>query len=181
MGLEEVQKEILAKAKTDAGRVLAEAFAEADRLRKESQQQFKDYTKQREAEKQKSLEMLERMHRAQLQTEMKMHLMDARRKWIENTFGEVRKKLKNLPDKQRKEHLQKLLKRAANEIDVGTVYCAPTDKKAITGYTVKENEMLGGLIAETSDRTVRVDYSYETMLAQLQENKLAELNKILFG
>ena len=180
MGIEEVKTEILAKARKDSERLLAEAEEEAAKIRKQFQQQLQDYRKQREAEKQKSLDMIKRMNEAQLQTELKMRSMDERKKWIENSFHEARKKIMALPEKQRKEHILKLLARAAKEIDIGTVYCASKDRKAVSGYAAKEVDILGGIIAETKDQNVRVDYSYDTLLEQVRENKLSELSKALF-
>ena len=41
--------------------------------------------------------------------------------------------------------------------------------------------MTGGLIAENKDGTVRVDYSFDTMLQTIKENELQSINKVLFG
>ncbi|MDO8642731.1 MAG: hypothetical protein Q7R76_04045, partial [Candidatus Woesearchaeota archaeon] len=46
---------------------------------------------------------------------------------------------------------------------------------------IKEKSIEGGLIAETADGTVSVNYTYEHFLAEIQEKNLQELNTILFG
>ena len=41
--------------------------------------------------------------------------------------------------------------------------------------------MLGGLIAENKEKTIRVDYRFETMLESIKEKELQGINKLLFG
>ena len=42
-------------------------------------------------------------------------------------------------------------------------------------------DIVGGIIAENQDETVRVDYSFDSMLQNMEENELQSINKILFG
>ena len=46
---------------------------------------------------------------------------------------------------------------------------------------VKTDEMLGGLVAESADGKLQVDYSYDAIIEQLKSRVLIDVAKILFG
>ena len=48
-------------------------------------------------------------------------------------------------------------------------------------FNAKAVDIIGGLIAENKDGTVRVDYGFDTMLQNIKENELQSINKVLFG
>jgi len=60
------------------------------------------------------------------------------------------------------------------------VYCNEKDKESVKNYKVKEANILGGVIAESKDGMLRVDYSYDLLLKQLKDELLPQLNKMLF-
>ena len=41
--------------------------------------------------------------------------------------------------------------------------------------------MIGGIIAENGEKTIRVNYSFETLLESVKEAELQNISKILFG
>ena len=49
------------------------------------------------------------------------------------------------------------------------------------GLNVQAIDIAGGLVAENKEKTVRVDYSFETLLDGIKENELQNISKILFG
>ncbi|MEK6876839.1 MAG: V-type ATP synthase subunit E family protein, partial [Nanoarchaeota archaeon] len=61
------------------------------------------------------------------------------------------------------------------------VYCNKNDAKLVKGFKAESSDITGGLIAENADGTVRVDYSFDTMLQNVKENELQKISKILFG
>ena len=75
----------------------------------------------------------------------------------------------------------KLLEKAKNDIEVEKIYCNKKDLKLLKEFNAEAMDMTGGLIAENKDGTVRVDYSFDTMLQTIKENELQSINKVLFG
>ena len=64
-----------------------------------------------------------------------------------------------------------------------TVYANQDDRHAVEAKgTVhyKKGDMSGGLIAETEEGDVRVDYTYEEILQDIKEKSLQHLGGILF-
>jgi predicted Zn-dependent peptidase len=106
---------------------------------------------------------------------------EAKKQVIENAFNEVRKKLESLDDKKRETYIKKLLEKAKNDIEMAYVYCNKKDTKFLKGLNLEAINIIGGLIAENKEKTIRVDYSFETILQSIKENELQNINKILFS
>ena len=61
------------------------------------------------------------------------------------------------------------------------IYCSKKDVKFLKGLDAKPVEIAGGLIAENREKTIRVDYSFETLLQGIKESEMQHINKLLFG
>ena len=70
---------------------------------------------------------------------------------------------------------------AKNDIEVAKIYCNKKDLKVLKDFKAEAADITGGLIAENKEGTVRVDYSFDTMLQNIKENELQSINKVLFG
>ena len=66
------------------------------------------------------------------------------------------------------------------DIEIAHIYCSSRDAKFIKEFDVQSADIIGGLIAENNERTVRVDYSFETLLQSIKENELQSIRKLLF-
>ena len=99
----------------------------------------------------------------------------------EAAFAEARKKRENLADKKPEAYIKKLLEKAKNDIEVAHVYCSKKDAKSLKELKAEAADMIGGLIAENKEKTIRVDYSFETILQGIKENELQNMSKLLFG
>lgn len=83
-------------------------------------------------------------------------------------------------DKRRKEIIEKLITKGKNEIDITTVYCNKKDKKHIQNFNCKEIDIMGGVILENEDKSIRIDSSFETLLKNIKDNSLQEIARKLF-
>ena len=84
---------------------------------------------------------------------------------------------------------QSLLKKAEKEIDVYAVYVNKSDFDVVKSIaksilknkeSIKEEEILGGIIAENKDGTIRVDYSFDSLLEEFRQKSLADISEKLF-
>ena len=141
--------------------------------------------KEKEAVFKKQLEsevgLINKREAASARLESKKLYLSFRKEFIDESFSLVHEKLSKLPDSARAAHIKKLLEKAGSEIDVSVVQCNKKDCKFVSNFKVIEADILGGIIAESADGTLRVDYSYETLLAQLKDSLLPELNETLFS
>ena len=181
MGLEAIKEEILSNAKEQANSSIAEARKEANRIMKEAERKIEEMKEKSDIEIKKMLDAIKRQELASAELENKKMLLEAKKQIIEGVFIEAKKRLENLDDKKRESHLKKLLERAKNDIEIEYVYCNKRDTKFLKGFNVETANIIGGLIAENKERTIRVDYSFETLLQSIKENELQNINKLLFG
>ena len=180
MGLEAVKEEILNSAKEQANSLIAEARKEANRIARETEKKTEELQGKSDAETKKAFDTIKRQELASAELDNKKMLLGAKKQIIEAAFAEARKKLENLDDKKIEAIIKKLLEKAKNEIEIAKVYCNKRDAKLVKGMSSQAIDIIGGLIVENKDGTVRIDYSFDTMLDSIKENELQNISKVLF-
>jgi len=113
--------------------------------------------------------------------ESKKLLLEAKKKVVEGVFSDAIRKLETLDDKKREAYTDRLLEKAKKDIEIAHVYCNKKDSKLLKGFKLEPISIAGGLIAENKEKTIRVDYSFETILQGIKENEMQNINKVLFG
>ncbi len=181
MGLEAVKEEILNSAKEQSNSLLAEARKEANKIMREAENKIEEMKEKNDLETKKILDMIKRQELASAELENKKMILEAKKQVIENVFSEAKKKLESLDDKKREAYVKKLLEKAKSDIEVAHVYCNKRDIKFLKDFNAETAEIIGGLIAENKEKTIRVDYSFETLLQSIKENELQDINKMLFA
>ena len=181
MGLEAVKEEIIRTAKESSSALIAEARREASRITREADKKIGEMKEKAEEEVKKSADLIKKQLLAAGELESKKILLDAKRQLIERVFEESKSKLESLDERKREAFIKKLLEKANNEIDVSHVYCSKKDAKFMKGIEIEHTGLIGGLIAENKENTIRVDYSFETLLESVKEKELQQISKILFG
>jgi len=181
MGLEKVKEKVLEEARQKAKSRIDSANAEARDIiksfSKQAAERESSFKKQLESE----IDFIKKRESASVKLESKKFSLAFRKDFIDEIFSLVQEKLSKLPDSARSEHIKKLLEKAGSEIDIAVVHCNKKDSKFVSDFKVVEADMLGGIIAESEGGTLRVDYSYETLLEQLKNSLLPELGEMLFG
>ena len=180
MGLEAVKEEIIRNAKESSSALIAEARREANRITKDAEKKIEEMRAKSEEETKKSIEIIKKQQLAAADLESKKMMLDAKKQAIEKVFEETKAKLASLDDKKREAIIKRLLEKVSKEIEVNHVYCGKKDQKFIKGIAA-EPEIIGGIIAENKVKTIRVDYSFDTMLDSIKEKELQHISKILFG
>ncbi len=181
MGLEAVKEEIIRNAKQQESALIAEARKEANKIAKETEAKIEELKVKSDAETKKSAETAKRQALVAAEMECKKMILEAKKHVIENVFAEVKKKLEAIDDNKREAYVKKLLQNAGKELEIAYVYCSKKDVKFVKGFTVNSADISGGIIAENKGKTIRLDYSFETMLESIKDTELQEVNKLLFG
>ncbi len=183
MGLDEVRKQIIEEAEQQTRLLLQDAHTESARIMSEAERGIKQYEKELRANAEKLIVTAERKELAAAEFEGKRMLLDKKKEMINKVIEEAKKELKHLHAEQRKAAVTKLLNMAKQEIEVKKVYINERDISYIKekGIVTKEREMLGGLIAETSDGKISVDFSFETLLDEIKQTHLQQLSGVLFN
>lgn len=184
MGLEKVKQDILEKAQREADEILAAAAAEARAIMKSAEKQAQEYGKSLAEEGDRTAELMKRREVASAELEMQKQMLTAKNELIESAFGQVREKLRLRGEKAREADVKSLLNAASQEMDVAVVRCCSRDARFVEGSglkVAKDDALLGGIIAESPDGKLRVDYSYDTLLGQVKAKVLSDVAKKLFG
>ena len=181
MGLESVKEEIIRNAKEQSNSLLAEARKEANKIMKEAEAKVEGLKAKSEADAKKIIDTIKKQELASSELESRKLVLDAKKQAIENVIADARKKLEALDEKKREAYIKKLLDKCSKEIDFAFVYCSKKDAKFVKGCEIINPDLFGGLIAENRERTIRVDYSFETLLESIKESELQNISKILFG
>jgi V/A-type H+-transporting ATPase subunit E len=107
-------------------------------------------------------------------------LFQAKREALDAAYKEAYVKIRKMPKREREQLIRKLLERAREEIDVHTVHANDSDRAWVIAAEIKPLEE-GGVICETKDGRVRVDYTFPTLFGEVKEKTIKEASKILFG
>lgn len=180
MGLDEVKQEIIARATQESQATKKKAEEEANSIIQKSKSGAKDIDKAFDEQTKNLLIQIERRELASARSSAKKKILDKKKSLLDNVLEKVSEKLATLSDKKREQYIQGLLEKAKNEIKVKYVYANKKDKKHIKSFTYQEADIIGGIIVENADRTLRVDYSFEQILEEVKENKLQEFANSLF-
>jgi len=185
MALNDVKDKILEEAQERAKQLHQEAEEEVQKLHDSVDHELQDYEKKLRVNAQRMVESSEKREIAAAEFEGKRLLLDKRKELISAVIRAAEKKLVDMSDAQRSQLLGKLLKNAQKEISVKRVFVNENDvqllQKHATGLDVMKRDMDGGLITENSDGTIRVDYSFDTMLTDIRQRYIREISEVLFG
>ena len=181
MGLEAVKEEILISAKEQSNSLIAEARKEANRVMKETEKKIEEMKEKSDAQTKKIIDIVKRQELASAELENKKILLEAKKQIIESVLAEAKKRIESMDDKKREAYMKKLLEKIKNDIEPEYFYCNKKDARFFKGFNVEPVGVIGGLIAENREKTIRVDYSFDTLLEAIDENELQRINQILFG
>ncbi|MCK5474428.1 MAG: hypothetical protein KAI53_03415 [Candidatus Aenigmarchaeota archaeon] len=184
MSLKNVSKEILASAEKNALSIEDEGRAEAKAILQEAKRKADEILLKSKKETEDVIGALERKETASAKIISKKPLLDAKKDIIEETYETVEKRIASLDDKTRKPLVESLLKQSLGELsDAAIVYAAKKDAlfvKKATKIKVIEQDMLGGVIVENTDNTIRINNSFETLLEIVKKETLKDTAEILF-
>ncbi len=174
-GGEQVQQ-IIDRAKAEAEEIIAEAKAEAEEILRKAKEEA-----EKEAERYRKQEI------ASVNLEMKRLLLNKRKEVLEEVFKLVEDRIRKMDTDEKRKLLEKLIDSC--ELEEAVVYSNKDDENIVReiisskkGYRYGGNiDCLGGVILESTDGEVRINLTFDDLLAQIYENKMSEVSKILFG
>ncbi|TAL57438.1 MAG: hypothetical protein EPN86_02075 [Nanoarchaeota archaeon] len=176
MGLEELKLKIEKETEGDALRIEDEGRAEAKRILDAAKAEVQKIKSAFQEETKDILAKIEQKAVTDAQFEAKRAVMLKKKEMLEEVLQQAKDALRS----KHKSKLKTLLDKAKSNIDVGAIYVNPSDKKQFSGVTVKEAPIFGGLIAETPDGNVRVDYSFDSFLDQVWQENISQIVGKLF-
>nr|WP_303714409.1 V-type ATP synthase subunit E family protein [Methanoculleus marisnigri] len=192
MGLEAVVNEIREKGRREAEAVRAETRAEVEEILKDAQARAAGFKMAAEEEADRAAIHITNQEASAANLVVKRQVLNAQKMLLDQVYSASLAAVGDLPAGFHEKALTDLLKRAAKEIKKGVVHANERDipvvekilsrLKTLSGYTVGDPvDIPGGIIVESNDGELQIDYSYGTFLDEIWESALKDASDILFA
>lgn len=178
MGLDELKEELKGKAQAERHKILATAKDEAAKIVEKAKLKAKEHERAEIAVVRNIIDSIERKEITTTELEIKKQMLRIKKESIDAVFADALKTLAK--DKKSSKYLNKLLSKAKKSMDVATVYGNSKDKSEFSEVEFKSADITGGLIAESKDGSIIIDYSYDTVMEDLKGQVLTNVARILF-
>jgi V/A-type H+-transporting ATPase subunit E len=192
MGLEAVIDDIRQKGRSEADKITSETRQEVASILTAAQKRVEEIkmAADEEVEKQSAHMMEQDVSAAQLI--VKRGHLNTQKLLLDQVYASALAELAALPESFHLEAIKKLLAEVHKEIESGTIYCSARDRNAVKeilekgsaykGYKLGNAvDIEGGIIVESTDSELQIDYSYRTFLDKVWESGLKDASDILFG
>ncbi|MDD9953218.1 MAG: V-type ATP synthase subunit E [Candidatus Woesearchaeota archaeon] len=181
MNTHDLVDKIIKDAERQAHEIQEKTNAKVSSIEEETQQQLQkrraELYEQVAQEEQQSIDRAT----AQQTRDANLALLQCKHALVDDVFAESEKKLGKLPKTARTTLLNKLWKKVTARMKVTGVCVAQCDKSFFAKKKLKTATAsgLGGFIA-TNGNGVYLDYRFETLLAQVKEERREVIAKVLF-
>lgn len=171
---EEKKREIIRQGEHERDQALQQAKADAEASREKADRQF-----------QTSVSQMEQQELSSAELESKRLLLAAQRRVMEDLKHQALQELAHLPAERRKPLYDRLVAKAQKELGACYVYSTKEDRALLKLPKGMEDggsiECTGGLVFESKDRSVRLDYRFESLMEEVWNRKMQEIYGKLFG
>lgn len=178
-------EDILRKGEERRREILAQGERERQEQESLADKQVDDNRRKAEARSKGLVAQMEQQELSSAELESKKMLLAAQRHVMEDLKAHTLSDLAALPDPRRKALYAKLASKARKELGDCYVYSNDRDQKLAqfpSGVTYAGTvDCTGGLVFESKDRTVRLDYRFESVLEEVWNKKMQEIYTRLFG
>jgi len=185
MALDTVVRDILEKAKSEADRITAEAEKERAAILKECEESI---AKRKRAQEKQFEELIRRLARQEISSaelEAKKIVLNAKKELLERAFNEALREIYGMDRENRARIYNKIIERAMTIVSKPRIICPKGDaaliEKGTANVPIIETDMEPGLIVESEDGLMRLDFRFRTMLEEIWEKEMKRISAILFG
>jgi V/A-type H+-transporting ATPase subunit E len=183
MALEQVLEEIQRHAQEERSRLEAEAQQARGKLAAEAQAAVEERRRRALERASREIVMIQTQEAASTEIELKREELQMERELLDRVQAIAQDKLKVLPRERNEAVLKALL--AHYEREGVQVHAAPKDelfvKMASKLRFAGPLQGAGGLVITNADGTVRMDLTYETVMADLSDKRLKDVHVKMFG
>lgn len=181
MGLDDVAGDIRAAGKARAEAILKEAREEKEKLLSEAAEKARGLKEDRAREAQKAVAQLRVQELSAADLEVKRNRLSMERALLEAAAQKARERLAGLPASEDEALLSALLKKCPPGYRVHSAKRNEAFIRSRPSVPYAGNiRCLGGVMFESPDGTVRMDFTYDTMLKEVVERTLKDIHDLLF-
>lgn len=191
MGLDAVVAEIKEKGRAEAEAINKDTDAKKVEILNAAQQKAETVKATAREEAGKSTSHIISQEEAAGHLVVKRQILNAQKELMDEVYRQALDTIATMPDSFHKGAISSLLRQAMAEIPKGSVSCCARDEKVLKDV-LKESEFSaytfgkvigidGGVIVESTDGQLQVDFSYRTFMSQVWESGLKDASDILFA
>jgi V/A-type H+-transporting ATPase subunit E len=187
MGIENVAREVKKSAKSEAKKIVKDAEKEAKRILEEAKKLAEKKVSEAKIRAEKEAARYERREVASTHLSQKKELLKAEEEAVKQVVEESRRLISAMDKRMRTKLTKRCVQAAMRELpEAALYYCNAQDKqtigKAFPGLRYAGSiKVMGGVVLESKDGSVRVDYTFDRILKELEEEKVDEIRSRLFG
>jgi V/A-type H+-transporting ATPase subunit E len=185
MALDNVVGQILDSANKEADKLIQEAEKERTAILQQADETIAIKKKAYEKELDLSLARLKQQEISSAELEAKRMILNARKEVLDEAFRETLKDLNAMSESEKARVYAKIVSKSQSIIKNPKVYCPRGNASLLGGVTgiqsVMEKDMEAGLILESEDGKISLDYRFKTVLEGIWEKELKDVSNILFG
>jgi V/A-type H+-transporting ATPase subunit E len=192
MGLEVVIEDIREKGQKEADRIRRETQTEVGSILKAAQEKAERIKLAADQDVQKQTSHIMNQEASAANLVVKRQLLNTQKDLLNQVYSNALSRIAQLPEDFHRQAMKTLLTRAKSEIPEGIVHCSNRDSAILSqilasdtsfkGYTKGDPvDIEGGVIIESKDGELQIDYSYRTFLSGIWETGLKDASGILFS
>jgi V/A-type H+/Na+-transporting ATPase subunit E len=191
MGLDAVVAEIREKGQAQADTIRKEADAKKAEILNTAQQKAESIRTSVRDEVAKTSSQIIAQEEAAGHLVVKRQILNTQKELMDDVHRQALEKINAMPESFHKEAISSLLRKAGTEIPAGKVSCCARDETALkevlkdavfSAYSFGSVIGIdGGIIVESADGQLQVDFSYRTFMSQVWESGLKDASDILFA
>jgi len=189
MGLENVVEDILKSARDQVSAIGAERDEEVGAIIEEAKRTGERITGEKIASAEETVARIRKQEMSGANLEVRRMILNTRKEVLDETYTRSLERLRELDEKPL---LRSLLR--SHRGDATRVYSNRQDQPVVeelcnelledrltdVAYTGNV-DCIGGIVLENVDGTIRLDYTFNTIMDEVSERSMKEISSILFG
>lgn len=185
MSLNKIIEEILQKGEEKKKEIIRLGEKERDEQVLQADKKIEENRAKSEKKAEAAVLQMEQQELSSAELESKKTLLASQRKVMEQLRSESLDELAGLSAEKRRRIYAKLISSAKKELGDCFVYSNKSDKTLLQLPSGMTNggvmDCVGGLVFESKDRSVRLDYRFESVMDEVWNAKMREIYAKLFG
>jgi V/A-type H+-transporting ATPase subunit E len=185
MSLDKVVEDILRRGEERRQEIIREGERDRDGHVAQADAQIAEHREKATRRADAQILQMEQQELSSAELESKKALLSAQRQVMDELKAQILAEMAQYPAEKRSAMYAKLMGRAKKELGECYVYSNQADKALLkppsgisSGGVI---DCRGGLVFESKDRAIRLDYRFESMLEDVWNRKIQEIFAGLFG
>jgi V/A-type H+-transporting ATPase subunit E len=185
MALDKVVKDILDSARMEANKLAEEADKERSAILRAADEEMAKKRRLKERELQEAIRRLTRQEISSAELEAKRIALNAKKELLSKVFEETLHEIESMDAEEKAKIYCETYSSSKGLVQRPKVICPRGESKLLSSCAepgrVAESDMEPGLILESEDGTIRLDYRFRSILEGIWEKELKNVSNMLFG